>query len=158
VPKGSFYHYFRSKEDFGVEVIKRYWSNGRQVLTDLLADENKTPIERLEAFFRWGRDRQLESGCRQGCLLAKLGTEISDFSDDLRQALEESTGQWLELLEKGILAAQKAGEIDSRLPAKRLAEFLWAAWEGASTRSLIVQDPAPLDGFLDLAFGGLLAP
>ena len=36
VPKGSFYHYFRSKEAFGVAMLERHYATYHQRLTELL--------------------------------------------------------------------------------------------------------------------------
>lgn len=36
VPKGSFYHYFRSKEAFGVAMLERHYAAYHQRLTELL--------------------------------------------------------------------------------------------------------------------------
>ena len=158
VPKGSFYHYFRSKEDFGAEVIRRYWATARDFMTKMFQDTSKTPMQRLEGYFRWGIDQQLQSGCRQGCLLAKLGTEVSDCSSLLRRELKESTDQWLELLARGIQEAQDSGELSPAFEPEKLALFLFGAWEGAGMRMVILQDRAPLDNFVELVFGGMLAP
>src|SRR5260370_27559509 len=53
VPKGSFYHYFQSKEQFGVELLKHYVADAsvfkrRALLTTELAAD---PFERLIAYF-----------------------------------------------------------------------------------------------------------
>ncbi len=157
VPKGSFYHYFRSKEDFGAAVIRRYWTTAREAMGEILADPSKTPMQRLRAYFHWALEQQVLSDCREGCLLAKLGTEVSHGSSVLRQELKRSTDQWLELLADGIREAQESGELNPVYDPDKLALFLFAAWEGAGLRMVILQDRAPLDNFIELVFGGMLA-
>src|SRR3954447_18309318 len=53
VPKGSFYHYFESKEHFGVELLKHYVADAsvykrRALLSTQLGED---PYERLMAYF-----------------------------------------------------------------------------------------------------------
>ena len=73
VPKGSFYLYFRSKEDLGRELIVAY----RQTMRDGSAQRIALAAERgaipqiLEAF-RHSAHAQSVGGCRTGCLLGNL--------------------------------------------------------------------------------------
>jgi len=51
VPKGSFYHYFESKEDFGVQVINKYSSQGLVNFQQALEDEAVSPKNRIIRFY-----------------------------------------------------------------------------------------------------------
>src|SRR6187401_1304451 len=91
VPKGSFYHYFQSKEQFGVELLKHYVAETsaykrRVLLTDELA---ANPLERLMALFDMNIARLFESGCQCSCLVVKLSSEVATFSDDMRVVLAD---------------------------------------------------------------------
>ena len=57
VPKGSFYFYFKSKEDFGLELIDYYARSYFERLDRCLKDPSQTPLQRLRYFF----DRQVSS-------------------------------------------------------------------------------------------------
>src|SRR4030095_10525656 len=66
VPKGSFYHYFPSKEQFGVELIRHYVSETtafkrRMLLTDQLSDN---PYERMVTYWH-GVVAKSDDGCGQ---------------------------------------------------------------------------------------------
>ena len=50
VPKGSFYHYFGSKESFGAELIDIYAAYFARKLDRILTDPTRTPLERLRDF------------------------------------------------------------------------------------------------------------
>src|SRR4026208_1471630 len=74
VPKGSFYHYFTSKEQFGVELIRHYVSEAtafkrRMLLTDQLSEN---PYERLVTFCNGSVARSAECSCQPACLITKL--------------------------------------------------------------------------------------
>ena len=94
VPKGSFYHYFQSKEQFGVELLKHYVADAtafkrRALLSNELAEN---PLERLLALFDLHIARFFESGCQRGCLVVKLSTEVATVSDDMRAVLFDIYG------------------------------------------------------------------
>src|SRR5271168_1127987 len=56
VPKGSFYHYFDSKEDFALEIIGYFDSGYSQKLINTLRDSDCGPVERLRNYCQCGRD------------------------------------------------------------------------------------------------------
>ena len=89
VPKGSFYHYFESKEQFGVEMLRHY-ANGaiawkRQMLLD--AETQPDPLQRLVTFFNSVIGKIQESGGKCPCLIQKLASEVADFSEPMRAEL-----------------------------------------------------------------------
>ena len=51
VPKGSFYFYFKSKEQFGLELIDYYMEFFRVMIGTHLRKSDSPPLERLRAFF-----------------------------------------------------------------------------------------------------------
>src|ERR1700749_2962074 len=83
VPKGSFYHWFPSKEQFGVELVKHYaadataykqgWMNKKELLPSAL--------ERLNTFYESCISEFVENDCHQVCLIIKLSMEVSSFSE-----------------------------------------------------------------------------
>ena len=84
VPKGSFYHYFRSKEQFGIELVQHYFSLYLSRLEVLFQDESLTPSQRIMTY--WTRWYQLyrEGNCEEQCLVVKLSAEVSDLSEAMR--------------------------------------------------------------------------
>src|SRR5258708_13949229 len=91
VPKGSFYHYFQSKEQFGVEMLKHYVAEAsafkrRALLPSELSED---PFERLMAYFDLNIASLMGNGCQCSCLVAKLAAEVATFSDDMRAVLAE---------------------------------------------------------------------
>ena len=53
VPKGSFYHYFPSKELFGQALIEHYFADYVTRLSALFADVKKPARERLMAYWHY---------------------------------------------------------------------------------------------------------
>src|SRR5580692_2891796 len=70
VPKGSFYHYFKSKEQFGVELLGHYvQEHSARLRRILLESSDLNPLERLMAFFDGAVGWMLQGQCRQFCLV-----------------------------------------------------------------------------------------
>jgi TetR/AcrR family transcriptional regulator, transcriptional repressor for nem operon len=156
VPKGSFYHYFASKEDFGVALIDRACAEYAEFLEPMLGDSNRTPLERLRAVFEQSREECLQVGAARQCLIPKLALETSQLSDPVHAAVKRAYQKWSALLAAVIREGQERGEIDRTHEAERLANVLVMMWEGATMRVQIDRSLQPIDDFLVFAFDSLL--
>lgn len=148
VPKGSFYHYFKSKENFGVEVVETSAQGHMQFTKQRLGDQNKSPLERIRAYFTDARDHLKDSGSQRQCLVAKVALEESRLSEPMRNAVKVCYDQWQVLLAGAIRLAQAKSEISSEFDADELAAFMQNAWEGAMIRMEIDRNVKPLDAFI----------
>lgn len=148
VPKGSFYYYFASKEAFGIAVIEYYGGQIVQAIRLKLLDTSMTPRNRILTYFQSIRDYYAKNGCGKGCLVAKLATELSNTSPDMRNALKQQFDLWTELFAVCIREGQEMGEISSSYDAESLAEIIYIAWEGALIRMQINHDLSPIDQFI----------
>src|SRR3954471_16628040 len=99
VPKGSFYHYFESKEQFGVELLRHYVKEHSERLRRILLNQELNPVERLLTCLDGVISRMVESGFCQHCLVAKLGAEVSTFSEPMREVLAEGIADWRSIYE-----------------------------------------------------------
>ncbi|MBL9076184.1 MAG: TetR family transcriptional regulator C-terminal domain-containing protein [Planctomycetes bacterium] len=158
VPKGSFYHYFASKEEFGVVLIERARDEYLAELRPLLSDRKLSPLHRLRAVFEHGRDECQAHGPTVECLIPKLALETATLSDPVHAAVKCAYQQWSSLLAQVIREGQALGEIDTRSDADRLANVLVMMWEGAVVRMQIDRNTAPLNDFLNFVFDSLLPP
>ncbi len=158
VPKGSFYHYFKSKEDFGVAIIESFTQKYADLKHQILTDPDKTPIERLRAYFQKGRDWYAENGFEQTCLAAKLGMDVATLSQPMRIALKRGMDRWRFEMAQCIREAQEAGEIDPTRNADALAEFIFNAWEGTALHVQLAQSVEPIERFIENVFSELLRP
>ena len=157
VPKGSFYHYFASKEDFGVALIEKASADYVELLRPIVGDRKRTPLERLRAVFELSREECLANGAARQCLIPKLALETSQLSEPVHAAVKCAYDQWSALLARVIREAQAAGEIGRRHDPDRLADILVMLWEGATIRMQIDRSLQPVDDFLAFVFDSLLA-
>ena len=131
VPKGSFYHYFSSKEDFGLAVIERFAASYDETLMALLEDNDTPPLERLKRYFAAGREHMHECDHATGCLIGNLGQELSGQSDTFRDALNLVFQRWEQRFVRCLEDAQTRGDIATHSPPEALASFILTGWEGA---------------------------
>lgn len=160
VPKGSFYHYFESKEHFGVEMLKHYIQAATLEKTRMLNSEygNPDPVKRLLEMLEASIESFQEKEGKCPCLVLKLASEVTDLSEPMRQELAKGMKTWL-----GILAAVFEEAAMKRLIKKATdpeleARILRDLWAGAIQRATILKSREPLDtalGFLRKHFKDL---
>ena len=135
VNKGSFYHFFPSKQELAIAAIEHYWDDSeRQMSVALEADA--PPLKRIERFLDWHYNDQRcarlpESGCLEGCTLGNLALELSAREEPIRQALDSAFQKWVGRLKPVLADAMEAGDIERRDPAA-LAREMIAYLEGAT--------------------------
>jgi len=145
VPKGSFYHYFKSKEDFGAELLKSYLDEHEAFIRQSLTRDTVDPLERIMSFMEKGCSRLKGNQCRQSCLIAKLGAEVSDLSEAMRNVQSEGVRKWLDVYAECIREGQEKGSINRNIDPLQAAALIHDLWQGASVRMQIDQDAAPLE-------------
>src|SRR5271170_7533539 len=89
VPKGSFYHYFECKEDFGLQIINHFAQKYEVKLNETLGNASLTPLARLKAYCQTTINDLESHNCRKGCLIGNLSQEMSDQSEVFRKRLFE---------------------------------------------------------------------
>ena len=147
VPKGSFYHYFDSKEAFVQEVLQRYAAYFARKLDRWLLDDNVLPLQRLSNFVEDAKAGMARHQFRRGCLVGNLGQEITALPASFRQALENVLLDWQERLASCLTQAVSLGQLRPDSDCDALAAYFWIGWEGAVLRAKLVQNPQPLDTF-----------
>lgn len=158
VPKGSFYNYFGSKEEFGGEVIQHYIAPFIALLDRHLNQPNRPAAVALEAYFDELIGELERRGFKGGCLLGNLMGEIGDTSDHCRAALQEAVHGYRDKLLEGIGRGQREGSFRTDKPAEELADLLTDAWQGALLRMKIEQSTKPLKDCCHYLLGDLFRP
>jgi len=157
VPKGSFYHYFRSKREFGLAVIDAYAEYFCTKLQRVLEDTEVPPLDRLRAFVNEAERGMARHQFQRGCLVGNLGQEMAGLDDEFRERLENVLKLWEAQTSRCLKEAQDAGELNATLDADRLAEFFWIGWEGAILRSKLTRSSRPMHVFADTFLAHLAA-
>ncbi|WP_172929568.1 TetR/AcrR family transcriptional regulator [Pseudomonas sp. MS19] len=155
VPKGSFYHYFDSKEAFGQAVLRRYADYFARKLDRWLLNEAELPLQRLRNFVEDAKSGMTKHQFRRGCLVGNLGQEVVVLPESFRNELEGVLLDWQARLTACLQDAVKQGQIGVESDCDALSAFFWIGWEGAVLRARLVQNVRPLDVFTDGFIAGV---
>ncbi|MBR0669598.1 acrylate utilization transcriptional regulator AcuR [Neoroseomonas soli] len=155
VPKGSFYYYFTSKDEFGLALIDAYAEYFAAKLDRWLADETRPPLQRLGDFVEDAKAGMARFGFRRGCLVGNLGQEMGVLPELFRARLHGVFLDWQARTARCLEAAKDAGEIAPDEDCATLAAFFWIGWEGAVLRAKLERSPEALDVFARGFFAAL---
>ncbi|MFM8332130.1 MAG: TetR family transcriptional regulator C-terminal domain-containing protein [Candidatus Methylumidiphilus sp.] len=144
VPKGSFYNYFASKEEFGAAAIGHYIEPFIQMLDGWLKRPDLDARAALEGYFGELIAELERRNYAGGCLLGNLIGEIGDTSATCRLALSAAVRRYRDTLRLGIERGQREGLFRADLSAEEMADCLSDAWQGALLRMKVEQSVAPL--------------
>lgn len=156
VPKGSFYHHFESKQDFGRALMQRYAREVAGVFRTHLEDEHLAPLARVARLFEAMQAGLAREQCRRGCLLGNLAQEMADANEVLRLDLEALFREQRELLAKCLREAVARGDLDARRDVTALAGFCLGAWQGAVMQMKVRRSLEPLEDFRHFLIEDLL--
>jgi len=162
VNKGSFYHFFPSKDDLAAAVIDAHWDAVQDgILLPALADDI-APLARIERFFdklsRVQRASRKDLGVTLGCPLANLSGELCNHEPKLRRKLARVFDGMRDALAETLRDAVAAGELPRKSDVSRSAEALVAFAEGAMLLSAAHDDAALVGRLGRLALGLVGAP
>ena len=148
VPKGSFYHYFKSKEDFGQAVIDNYATYFAAKLDKCLLDESLAPLQRIVQFADGAKQGIVKFEFKRGCLVGNLGQEVAILPDSYRLVLQNIFAVWESKIAACLEAAKQQGDIKQDINCVQQAAYFWIGWEGAVMRARLVQSVQPLDLYI----------
>ena len=148
VPKGSFYHHFKDKEDFALQVLDQYMQAVHAGLDACLGAEGRPPLERVRGFFALTQESYREQGY-MGCLMGGLGQELSGVNEVFRGKIESCFAAMAERLAQCLEEARLTGDMPADADPWQMANVLIDCWEGAALRSRLRREPAPLNAMLE---------
>ena len=156
VPKGSFYNYFGSKEEFAAVVVRHYAKCFVQKM-DRVIEGVDSPSVGLRRFFEQLMQEFEATGFTGGCLIANLGGEL-EGSEVCRQELFEGFRNWSGRVAEVLAEGQRQGEIRTDIDPQQLANLLTDSWEGGVIRMKIERSLEPLQRIIDRLLEGYFQP
>ena len=144
VPKGSFYHYFDSKDAFGQALLEDYFEGYLARMQTLFASD-RSEVHQLLVYWQGWIDSQTGPGGYGKCLAVKLGAEVADLSEAMRQALDQGTTRIIQCLAQVLARGEERGSLRPALQPEPLARQLYALWLGASVMAKITRAASPFD-------------
>ena len=146
IPKGSFYNYFKSKEEFGAEVVKHWCGKTWAYIDESLDSSDGNAYSSLSQFFR-NEVQRLENEEFVGCLCGNLGAELGDTKRLIQESMIASIhgiqGRFASVLRRG----QREGTIRGDVGADELGRLVLDAYEGSILRMKIEGSMQPVKDF-----------
>ncbi len=149
VGKGSFYYYFKSKEELGFSILDRSLNRLREELLSSSFSSSKDPWRQLEDFLGTPVERVRRNGCTGGCPLGNLAVEMSDIHEGFRQRLELAFDELRFRIEASLKSAEAQGTLRPGTDVSRLARFILAGLEGAFLLGKLHKDPDVMAGVIE---------
>ncbi len=147
VPKGSFYYYFKSKEDYAQTVLNAYDSFFEHKLKKHLHESSCTPMVRLENFINDACEGIKKYNFTRGCLVGNMMQESPELPQSFIKVLQNILESWQALVAACLSDALSSGEISSNMNNTQLAAIFWSSWEGAVMRSKLYCSTEPVYDF-----------
>lgn len=147
IPKGSFYHYFKSKEDLALQVIEYHIENTKKIFNQF--DKS---IGGLRDFFNVFFHLIEEMEYKKGCPIGNLILELADEKESFREKLLE----WNNFLDSEIYKVLQESKLQDEIDLKKMASFIITSFEGAIMKSKLEKSREPIDAFSYYVFEVLL--
>jgi AcrR family transcriptional regulator len=140
---GSLYHFFPTKQDLLLEVLRRYRDGIYPMLLLPAWEGVDDPIERVFALLAAYRGHLANSECTYGCPIGSLALEIHEPDPSVRELLAINFDGWVAAVEACFIAA------GDRLPAdadrRALAVLTLNVMEGGVMQSRTYRDLKTFD-------------
>jgi TetR/AcrR family transcriptional regulator, transcriptional repressor for nem operon len=158
VPKGSFYFYFKNKEDFGLQLVDAFAETLRTAREPVLRDQSLTALERIREMFRRQTELFRKHGFKGGCPIGNLSQEMGDRSPLFRKKLKQVFSELRQDLAAQLSLAREKREMSAVLEPEEAADFILSSWQGALLQMKVAQSTAPFEVFDRMIFQRLLSP
>ena len=156
VPKGSFYNYFKNKEDFGLQVIDHFVDYFSSLAQDILEDRSHPPLKRIDILLGGFIDFFRSKDFAFGCPIGNLAQEMGDLSPAFREKLKHALDSMAEHYAKVLREAQVSGGLPESLDVRDTAYFIVSSWHGALIRMKIEKGPESLENHRRFIFNHVL--
>ena len=147
IPKGSFYFYFKSKEDFGLEIIDYFNAIISGILKRYLSDKKIPPLKRMEKLFEYFEAAFQKSGYALGCPIGNLSLELADTNERLRVHLVGAIEMLIAQIELCLQEAKRDKSLPASLNTADTARFIFHGFEGAVLHMKVVKSIEPFRAF-----------
>lgn len=151
IPKGSFYYYFKNKDDFAMEVLDYYTDIVLRRIERTLTDPSISPKQRIIKLYSDFIDVYTNyGGLVYGNFASNLQHELAEKNPEISEKTESYYESIKALHTACLQQARKAGEIDRSQDVERLTKLIIYSWEGATLRANNVNNIKSLFVFREL--------
>ena len=143
--KGSFYHFFRSKEDLGVQVVDEVWHQTELRMEETFAS-GKRPLDSIqqELILTYTHAHTMKGRARHvtGSPIGTLSVTMAGKSEKIRKRINFAFTHMRHFYHTAFTEALDNGEVDSPLDANQLADLLLVTIQGIGIIGRCSNSPA----------------
>ncbi|MDX1451933.1 MAG: TetR family transcriptional regulator C-terminal domain-containing protein [Oleiphilaceae bacterium] len=158
VPKGSFYNYFESKEQFAAEIIAAYTEQLFKQFDAYLAESDDPPLLKIRHVYEFMINEFEQQGCTKGCLVGDMAAEVAGSSVLCRAEMQNTLSRWKQRIERLLNEAVDRGDVRRDISVSELADVFWNTWEGGILRMKIDGHAGSLRASLAVLLDTLFKP
>lgn len=129
--KGSFYHYFKSKEHFGETLLSDYFEEHLAILETFLSDDSMTRNERVKAYFQYWATSKLTDDFHIKCLVVKLAGEISGASGKMQMVMAEGAEKVIQRMAQFFEQGNTENDFTIQNP-EDTSRMIYSLWLGST--------------------------
>lgn len=159
VTKGSFFHYFDSKDELGREVLERFCASSVKRHEGLCGAE-KDPLKRVYGYIDGAIAMSRNPEMGKGCLLGLFSQEMCDTDSKIRETCRRAFDAWADQFAKELAKAKAKYAPKAGFKPKEIGEHLIAVMEGSmiigKTRknmAIVGQNLAHFKAYVESLFG-----
>jgi TetR/AcrR family transcriptional repressor of nem operon len=142
--KANLFHYYRTKEALGAEVIEEAARRHADGMRALFSDETQDPMTAVRGLFERGT-AGMRGDCSRGCFIGKMGQELDERNADMRRKLETCLTDWRGDVASFLDAWRKKGYFKPGFKPAEAADGILALYEGGLLLAKVSGDAAAMD-------------
>ncbi len=149
IPKGSFYYYFKSKEDYVIEALSIYIYNLKSKSFEILKNKKLKPLDRIIKFYEYNINHLEANEFKKGCFVGNITEEMADVNNNIAYTVESIHNEISELICESLDESSEVKE-KGTLNNKKLSNYIVNSWQGALLRMKASKAIEPLNTFLEM--------
>ena len=140
---GSMYHYFESKDDLLLGVLRFALDYLEPAVMGPAEARTPDPLGRVFALLEQYRQGMKLKGCKLGCPIGNLALEVSDDNPRARELIHRNFENWIDQVHRWLDAA--GHRLPAGLDRRQLARFILTVMEGGLMQSRAAGHLGPFD-------------
>jgi TetR/AcrR family transcriptional regulator, transcriptional repressor for nem operon len=144
---GSFYHFFKTKEELLLAVLELYLQTLEPVVVGPVSSRLQDPIERVFGILEFYRSNLLSTGCTYGCPIGRLALEIPEEQFRVHKRLADNFDGWTSAIQTFLEDAR--GRLPAKTNLQTLSKFVLTVMEGGVMQARAQREIAPFDASVE---------